>query len=98
MTGLSIDKVHLLPFIKSDDYDYQSALSNKLYNMNKKNKDFSLRFTSEIMLANEIGEELLKNYSDLFSETKVIESGFLLIRLSDNLLLQELNKIIKNDI
>ncbi len=50
--------VPISQFTKTDDFDYQTAISNKIFNMKKKDEEFIKKFPDQIKLAAYIGEHL----------------------------------------
>lgn len=97
--GIKELTIPIIPFSKSNDWDYQSAFANKLFNQFKKTKpEFALTFPTAASLATEVGKTLLADHPSLVKSVFTTEQSFLLILISDKFLHEEANFILKNDI
>ena len=64
----------------------------------KKQSKIKEVFKSPKDLSNFIKDKLTQKYSDMFEKIEVSKNNFILFLLKDNYLLEEINKILKNDI
>lgn len=97
--GVKDNNIPIIPFAKSNDWDYQSAFANKLYSQAKKtNPDLAKRFPTAAAMATEIGKELVDSHPELVRAVHTTEQSFLLILISDQFLAQEANLLLKHPI
>lgn len=97
--GVYESNIPIIPFSKSNEWDYQSAFANKLYSQFKKSKPELIKtFPTAASLATEVGKLLLSEHPNLVQSVHTTEQSFLLILISDKFLEEEANFILKNDI
>lgn len=90
--GCKEESPPLIPFAKSDEFDYQSAFAQKLYPQHSKSDStWKERFNSPVQLAELVGRHVCEQNPELLKSYKVSENGFLLLLLGDELLLKRLN-------
>ena len=92
--GIKDNKLPLIPFTKSGDFDYQSAFANKLYNSKKKDASFNEKYKSIKDVVDAVKVNLLDNYPKLIKSAKTSDQGFLLLLLQDEYLAEEVNTIL----
>lgn len=87
----------LLPFSKSNDWDYQSAFANKLHGkLKKENSDFAVKYPNPAAMAQEVAVKILEEHPQLIEKASVSEQGFLLVSLHSNFLLEGMRTLIEN--
>lgn len=88
--GVKETSVPIIPFAKSNEWDYQSAFANKLFSQAKKtNPDLAKRFPTATAMAAEVGKALLETHPNLVGAAHANEQSFLLILISDAFLKEE---------
>ena len=92
--GVKETKLPLIPFSKSNDFDYQSAFANKLYNQKKKDAGFNEKYKSIKDVVDAVKVSLMDNYPKLVKNAEASDQGFLLLLLQDEFLAEEVNTIL----
>lgn len=90
--GVRDEAPPLIPFAKSDEFDYQSAFAQKIYDgQARKVSGWKERFPSQAALAESVGKKLCECNSEIVSRFHISENGFLLLLLADSLLAEQMN-------
>lgn len=92
--GVKDNKLPLIPFSKTNEYDYQSAFANKLYNSKKKDSEFNEKFKSIKDVTDAVKNTMLTDYPKLIKNAEASDQGFLLLLLQDDYLNEEVNTIL----
>ena len=96
--GIKDNKLPLIAFTKSREFDYQSAFANKLFNSRKKDKEFTAKYKSVKDVSDVVKDHLLEQNKELIKDVQVTNNGFLIILLHNTYLQEEVNKLLKNGI
>jgi arginyl-tRNA synthetase len=97
--GIRDPATPIIPFGKSNDWDYQSAFANKLFSQAKKtNPDLAKRFPTASEMAREVGVNLKATYPQLVQEVEITEQGFLLILIGTPFLQEEAKVLLKEPV
>ena len=96
--GIKDNKLPLIAFTKSRDFDYQSAFANKLFSSMKKDKEFKAKYKDAAAVADVVQKHLLEQNKELIKDVQIVNKSFLAILLNKAYLHQEVNKLLHHGI
>ena len=89
----SDDRIPVLPFTKGKDWDYQSGFPNKAFSVLKKKKELG-DYKNSKDIADKLAQYIVENNKGVIHSAESSDRGFLLMRLDDSYLLQEINSLV----
>ena len=92
-------EIPLLPYQKGNEFDYQSAIANKLFaQLKKKNPQITQQYSSPSALAENIRESIVGKHKHLIDHSIISPQGFILFRLSKDIVKENIKYLIENPV